>query len=100
MESKYSYQQWVVENAKRDFLDAKNSILNDDDLTSDAASERLDRIFATRNAFIEASICFAKLAPTCTPDAAAQLDSLQVRAQKSPAIREQLLNMLLNLKYQ
>ena len=98
MNSTISNQTEIVKFAKANFLSAKAALLNNTDSTSDEAAKTLDNLFAARDLFIEQSIAFAQLSPKCTAQHKATLNALKARAQKSSAIREQLLNQLLAIK--
>jgi len=98
METAISNQAAVLKAVRKNYLSAKQALVTVKDTTSDEATDLLDNVIAARNLLIEQAIRFAELSPKADSEAVESLKGLRDRAAKSPAIREQLVNQILQIE--
>lgn len=91
-------QMDVLEATRRTFLAAKAAFLNCDDITSDSATELMEKLFAARDTMIEQAFQFAQLSPKSSAKYIETFKMLRDRAKTSPSIREKLVNAILELE--
>jgi hypothetical protein len=85
--------------ARQNFLNAKSNFLNKsaNDMTSDDATEAMEILFDARDNMIEAAVQMAEAAPRAILHVN-ELLTLREKARKSPAIRERLVNAILEIE--